>query len=119
MWLLVSFCSERHTMSLVWVIVSIDGIYLNPKGIVMGHEARLTTYGICELSKIVPALNQRRYYGIAIQPGLFDITLHRQWGRVGCRPRVMDEYFDSLDLALVKANSLYWTKIRRGYRESE
>lgn len=83
----------------------------------MSQYERLTSYGICELNKIVPALNQRRYYGISIQLGLFDIILHRQWGRVGCRPRAMDECFDSLDLALAKANSLYQIKIRKGYSE--
>lgn len=83
----------------------------------MGTDKRFSDYGVCELAKIEPSLNQKRYYGISVQPGLFEVILHRQWGRLGCRPRSMNEYFDSIELAVAKANSLYGIKTRRGYRE--
>jgi len=62
--------------------------------------------------------NRRRYYCILLQPGLFEISLQRQWGRLRSKKlRVRDESFGDLDLAIQRANRLYKERLRRGYRE--
>jgi len=79
---------------------------------------RFNSFGICELRNEDPDRNRRRYYCIDLQQGLFELILLRQWGRIGCRPREMRQYFESVDDAVVEANRLYRQKNRRGYRET-
>lgn len=82
------------------------------------QEKRFEGFGLCELAQVDPDRNRRRYYCILLQPGLFEISLQRQWGRLGSKKlRVRDESFGSLDLAMQRANRLYRERLRRGYRE--
>lgn len=81
------------------------------------HEMRFTGFGICEMANIDPGRNRRRYYCISLQPGLFELILKRQWGRLGCRQRVKDEYCENLESALKRANRIYRERLRNGYRE--
>lgn len=82
------------------------------------QENKFQGFGLCELAQVNPERNRRRYYCILLQPGLFDISLQRQWGRLGSKKlRVRDESFDSMDLAMQRANRLYRERLRRGYLE--
>ena len=83
-----------------------------------GAPERFESFGICELHNVSPDKNRSRYYCIDLQPGLFELILLRKWGRIGCRPREMRQYFKSVDDAVVEANKLYRQKNRRGYREA-
>lgn len=78
---------------------------------------RFSEFGICEMAQIDPARNRYRYYCIIIQPGLFEVSVQRRWGRVGHRPREKDTFFGDLADAVGYANRLYRTKARRGYSE--
>lgn len=78
---------------------------------------RFSNFGFCELRNIAPVSNRKRYYCIEIQPGLFDVTLQRQWGRIGSKPRSIRMYFADASAALVEANRLYREKLRKGYKE--
>ena len=80
-------------------------------------QGRFTSFGICELSMIDPCRNRRRFYCIAVQPGLFAVAVIRQWGRLGCRLRQKGCFFMDMTEALDWANRLYRTKVKRGYRE--
>ncbi len=81
-------------------------------------QKRFDGFGLCELAQVDPDRNRRRYYCLLLQPGLFEISLQRQWGRLGSKKlRVRDESFGSLDLAMQRANRLYRERLRRGYRE--
>ena len=80
-------------------------------------QGRFTSFGICELSMIDPCRNRRRFYCIAVQPGLFAVAVIRQWGRLGCRLRQKGCFFTDMTEAVAWANRLYRTKVKRGYRE--
>ena len=78
---------------------------------------RFETFGMCELACVDPDRNRRRYYCISLQPGLFDMIVQRQWGRLGSQPRTKDEFYNSIEEGVRRANTLYREKIRRGYQE--
>jgi predicted DNA-binding WGR domain protein len=80
-------------------------------------EGRFTGFGICELAMIDPGRNRRRYYCIAVQPGLFAVSVVRQWGRLGCRLRQKVLFFGAVEEAFDCANRLYRVKTGKGYRE--
>lgn len=82
------------------------------------QEKKFSGFGLCEMAQVDPDRNRRRYYCILLQPGLFEISLQRQWGRIGSkRLRVRDESFSSLDMATQRANRLYRERLKRGYLE--
>lgn len=78
---------------------------------------RFMAFGICEMTLIDPGRNMRRYYSIAVQPGLFAVSVVRQWGRLGCRARQKLLFFGAIEEALAWANRLYRAKVAKGYRE--
>lgn len=78
---------------------------------------RFVEYGFCELRQIDPEKNRRRYYCIEVQPGLFDVSVQRCWGRLGTKPRTLWHYFDDIKDALKAANMLYSQKLTKGYAE--
>ena len=79
--------------------------------------SRFETYGHCEMTSILPDNNRWRFYRIEVMPGLFCQILSRAWGRIGCNVHVKEEFYDSVDNALRRANELYSIKSRRGYQE--
>ena len=83
----------------------------------MEYLERFDAFGICEMTQIDPARNRYRYYSISIQPGLFEVSVQRRWGRVGYHPRERDAFFGDFKAAVSYANHLYRSKTRRGYRE--
>lgn len=81
-------------------------------------QKRFEGFGLCELAQVDPTRNRRRYYCLLLQPGLFEISLQRQWGRIGSKKlRVRDESFDDMAVATQRANRLYRERLKRGYRE--
>jgi len=83
----------------------------------MGQHERFNAFGICEMTQISPERNRYRYYSISIQPGLFEVSVQRRWGRVGGKPRIKDQFFADLHEAVRYANHFYRKKSGRGYRE--
>ena len=68
------------------------------------------------LTKIAAELNQRRYYHMHIEPGLFgDWGLVRAWGRIGRAGQRRTDWFDSEAEAQSAQAKLARQKERRGY----
>jgi len=81
------------------------------------HKPRFEGFGLCEMANIDPDRNRKRYYCISLQPGLFDLILERQWGRLGGRCRVKHEFCQDISQAVKRANQLYRQRILNGYKE--
>jgi predicted DNA-binding WGR domain protein len=72
------------------------------------------------LEKRDPARNMMRFYSIRITPTLFgEWALIRQWGRIGSKGSVLENWFDSQDDAERAGVKLRKAKERRGYLRSE
>ncbi|MBW6487523.1 WGR domain-containing protein [Sulfurimonas sp.] len=59
-----------------------------------------------------------RYYSIKIRPTLFgDFTLTREYGSIrNSKPTgKIDEYFDALDVAVLRLKKLVELKFKKGY----
>lgn len=75
-------------------------------------------YGSVEIFWIVPDLNRKRCYCIAVEPGLFGPVLTRSWERIGVgRMRSKEQFFPegNLNEALERANRVLAIKLRKGY----
>ena len=60
----------------------------------------------------------RRFYILTIQPTLFgEVSLIRNWGRIGAAGQTMVETFDCQHDAKTAFLRIERQKIRRGYRE--
>ncbi len=69
-----------------------------------------------ELRRIDPERNMARFYLLAIQPTLFgDVSLIRNWGRIGTSGQVKVETYDRPDDAHRAYRRLERVKRRRGY----
>lgn len=78
---------------------------------------RFSGFGACEMSRVVGETRRRRFYALAVMPGLFSVILQRRWGRFGSKPRVKDEDYVDLQVAVARANEIYRAKVRKGYEE--
>lgn len=68
------------------------------------------------LTKIVPELNQRRYYRLHVEQGLFgDWALVREWGRIGRSGQTRSDWFACETEAREAQQKLAGQKGRRGY----
>ncbi len=68
------------------------------------------------LSRIDPAENMNRYYGMHLERNLFgEWCLVRQWGRIGTQGHTRRDPHASPAEALDALLSLKATKLRRGY----
>jgi predicted DNA-binding WGR domain protein len=68
------------------------------------------------LTKIVPELNQRRYYRLHVEQGLFgDWALVREYGRIGRAGQTRSDWFESKADAEQAETKLAAQKGRRGY----
>lgn len=68
------------------------------------------------LLRINPEKNERRYYKLSIQHGLFGNTaLIREWGRIGQSGSAMTQWFDNGDDAICELEKLQAQKLRKGY----
>lgn len=62
------------------------------------------------------ALNMARFYRIDVQPTLFgEMSVIRDWGRIGTRGQTMTNTFDQRDDAVAQAILLQRQKRQRGY----
>lgn len=70
------------------------------------------------LTRIQPALNERRFYQIEIQTDLFGaVVLARRWGRIGRSCRMRLEPYPDFGSALDALATLARRKRHRGYQE--
>ncbi|WP_338832649.1 WGR domain-containing protein [Bradyrhizobium sp. 27S5] len=68
------------------------------------------------LRRIDAARNMRRFYALSTQPTLFgEISLIRNWGRIGTSGKTMVQTFDGSAEAVVAFVRLERAKRRRGY----
>ena len=74
-------------------------------------------YAIYNFTKIGPAINCRRSYMLAYQPGLFaKHCLERTWGRIGSQKmRRLYQEFDSWEDALTALRKAVRLRLKRGY----
>lgn len=63
-----------------------------------------------------PSRNMARFYVISLAPTLFgEVSLVRNWGRIGSRGQMMVETFTTADAALEASDRLARVKRRKGY----
>ena len=69
------------------------------------------------LRRVDPARNMARYYRVAVEPTLFGWSaVVRDWGRIGRSARRRLDLYGDEDQAVVAADRLLRSKLRRGYR---
>jgi predicted DNA-binding WGR domain protein len=69
------------------------------------------------LARIDPARNMCRFYRLDVQPDLFGgFTVVKEWGRIGARGRMMDEWHMTEGQALAALQRQAERKRRRGYQ---
>ena len=69
------------------------------------------------LARIDPAGNMCRFYRLDVQPDLFGgLAVLKEWGRIGARGRMMDEWHMSEAQALAALQRQAERKRRRGYQ---
>ena len=69
------------------------------------------------LARIDPARNMCRFYRLDVQPDLFGgLAVLKEWGRIGARGRMMDEWHMSEAQALAALQRQAERKRRRGYQ---
>ncbi|WP_314963802.1 WGR domain-containing protein [Bradyrhizobium cosmicum] len=72
------------------------------------------------LRRIDAARNMRRFYMLSVQPTLFgELSLIRNWGRIGTNGQTMVQTFDGSDEAGDAFGRLERAKRRRGYAAVE
>jgi predicted DNA-binding WGR domain protein len=69
------------------------------------------------LHRIDPTLNMHRFYTLTIQPTLFgEVSVVRNWGRIGTYGQAMIQTFSHVDDAKRVLQRIRSRKLRRGYR---
>jgi predicted DNA-binding WGR domain protein len=58
----------------------------------------------------------RKYYRIWLEPSLIDVSMKRQWGRIGCKGRTLSEVYDTWCDATKAFERLYRLRVSHGYR---
>lgn len=75
-----------------------------------------TDFEPLSLTRRDPDLNMARFYAIALQPTLFgEVSIIRNWGRIGTKGQMMLETFPSQFTAKRQASQIERQKRRRGY----
>ena len=70
------------------------------------------------LIHVDPERNMARFYGIEVQPTLFgEVSVLRNWGRIGTKGRGMMVTYEDEDQAVAALQKLEKHKRRRGYIE--
>lgn len=68
------------------------------------------------LQKIVPELNQHRYYAMTAIPTLFgEWALMREWGRIGSGGTIRTDFYEDEGQAVTALADLAEKKRKRGY----
>lgn len=69
-----------------------------------------------QLRRIDPVCNMRRYYRMSVQHDLLgDVTLVREWGRIGARGQMKIDTYRDEGQAVTALMKLAALKRRRGY----
>ena len=69
------------------------------------------------LTRSDPSRNMARFYALSLEPTLFgEVSLVRNWGRIGARGQMRTETFDHSDAATAAFEHLQILKLRKGYR---
>ena len=69
------------------------------------------------IQRLDPTRNMARYYRLAIEPTLFgNISLVRNWGRIGTRGQERVHVFENEKQALILFLDILREKRRKGYR---
>ncbi|MGV2125560.1 WGR domain-containing protein [Agrobacterium vitis] len=69
------------------------------------------------VERIAPEQNMARFYALAVQPTLFgEVSLARDWGRIGTRGQQMVRLFDNESQATNLFLDVLREKRKRGYR---
>jgi len=72
------------------------------------------------LTRVDPEQNMARFYGIAMLPTLFgEVSLVRNWGRIGTRGQAMMVTYENEAQASAALEKLAGQKRRRGYWATE
>ncbi len=83
------------------------------------HNRRMTpTLSIVALERVEPEQNVFRYYVLSVEPTLFDdVSLVREWGRIGTRGRRIVQFCPDAATTRVELGVWLARKRRRGYSE--
>lgn len=82
----------------------------------MANKAKLPLH----LQRIDATKNMRRFYSLSLQPTLFgEVTLIRNWGRIGTNGQAMMQTFSTAEQAEMTYERLERSKKRRGYGEMQ
>ena len=74
---------------------------------------------IVTLERVEPERNVFRYYVLTVEPTLFDdVSLVREWGRIGSRGRRIVQFRPDAATARIELGVWLARKRRRGYSES-
>lgn len=69
------------------------------------------------LRRVDPSLNMARFYRLQLQPTLIgEVTLMREWGRIGQSGTCHHDHYATEDAAKFALDALRQAKHRRGYR---
>ncbi|MCT4576392.1 MAG: WGR domain-containing protein [Donghicola sp.] len=69
------------------------------------------------LTRSDPSRNMARFYALSLEPTLFgEVSLVRNWGRIGTCGQVRTETFERPEAASAVFNHLRTLKLRKGYR---
>jgi predicted DNA-binding WGR domain protein len=68
------------------------------------------------LDRLDPSCNMARYYVLSVEPSLFgDVTLIREWGRIGQPGQRRIVLYENLSCAMEALEIWFQRKRRRGY----
>jgi predicted DNA-binding WGR domain protein len=69
------------------------------------------------LRRVDPARRMSRFYRLQLQPTLFgDVTLIREWGRIGQAGTCRQDQYATAEAARTALDALRRAKLRRGYQ---
>ncbi|RWI54759.1 MAG: WGR domain-containing protein [Mesorhizobium sp.] len=72
------------------------------------------------LRRVDAARNMARYYVLSLQPTLFgEVSVVRQWGRIGTRGRPKVDIFEDGRQAATALAQLASRKVKRGYADKD
>lgn len=74
----------------------------------------------CQLRRIDPARNMARFYRVSVGRSLFgDVSVVREWGRIGTIGRMRVDLFENEHRALGAFEAIERNKRKRGYQDVE
>lgn len=72
------------------------------------------------LTRSDPSRNMARFYALSLEPTLFgELSLVRNWGRIGTKGQIRIETFSQTKSATAAFEHLHIAKLKKGYRAKE